>query len=53
MYVKRHEYFRWTPRTAWLTAVYVAIIPAGFLYMGYRTDVSLFSPLCALSRSGR
>lgn len=39
MYVKRHEYFRWTPRTAWLTLVYVAFIPAGFLYLGYRTEV--------------
>ena len=39
MYVKRHEFFRWTPRTAWLTMVYVAFIPAGFLYLGYRTEV--------------
>ena len=39
MYVKRHEYFRWTPRTAWITLVYVGLIPAGFLYMGYRTEV--------------
>ena len=42
MYVKRHEYFRWTPRTAWLTLVYVGIIPGAFLYLGYRTDVSRF-----------
>jgi len=40
MYVKRHEFFRWTPRTAWLTFVYVIGIPSGFLYMAYRTDVS-------------
>lgn len=41
MYVKRHEFFRWTPRTAWLSFVYVMAVPAGFLYLGYRTEVSL------------
>ena len=40
MYVKRHEYFRWTPRTAWLTFTYVVAVPAAFLYMAYSTDVS-------------
>ena len=39
MHVKRHEFFRWTPRTTWLTFVYVMFIPAGFLYLGYRTEV--------------
>ena len=39
MYVKRHEYFKWTPRTTWLTFVYTALIPGMFLYLGYRTDV--------------
>ncbi|KAK3618105.1 hypothetical protein LTR56_021081 [Elasticomyces elasticus] len=38
MYVKRHEYFRWTPRTAWLTVTYVLAVPAAFLYMGWKTD---------------
>ena len=40
MYVKRHEYFRWTPRTTWITLVYVAIVPSAFLYLAYRTEVS-------------
>lgn len=40
MYVKRHEYFRWTPRTVWLSFVYILAVPAGFLYMGATTDVS-------------
>ncbi|KAK4575094.1 hypothetical protein LTR86_000946 [Recurvomyces mirabilis] len=38
MYVKRHEYFKWTPRTAWLSVVYILAVPAGFLYMGWKTD---------------
>ncbi|KAK0312634.1 hypothetical protein LTR01_002293 [Friedmanniomyces endolithicus] len=38
MYVKRHEFFRWTPRTAWLTVTYVLAVPAAFLYMGWHTD---------------
>ena len=41
MYVKRHEFFRWTPRTAWLTFAYVVAVPSAFLYMGWQTDVSL------------
>ena len=40
MYVKRHEYFRWTPRTAWLTITYVIAVPSVFLYYGWTTDVS-------------
>lgn len=40
MNVKRHEYFRWTPRTAWLTFTYVVAIPSSLLYLAYRTDVS-------------
>ncbi|KAK1808102.1 hypothetical protein LTR12_017545 [Friedmanniomyces endolithicus] len=38
MYVKRHEFFRWTPRTAWLTVTYVLAVPAAFLYTGWHTD---------------
>lgn len=45
MYVKRHEFFRWTPRTTWLTFVYVALVPGAFLYLGYRTDVGVASPV--------
>lgn len=40
MYVKRHEYFRWTPRTAWITFAYVIAVPSAFMYMGWTTDVS-------------
>jgi len=40
MYVKRHEYFRWTPRTAWLTFAYVIAVPSVFMVMAYRTEVS-------------
>jgi hypothetical protein len=55
MYVKRHEYFRWTPRTTWLTFVYVALIPAGFLYLGYRTEVrdgNLLTAQCVQEGTG-
>ncbi|KAK3696513.1 hypothetical protein LTR37_017931 [Vermiconidia calcicola] len=38
MYVKRHEYFRWTPRTAWLSFVYVMAVPAVGLYFAYKTE---------------
>mgnify|MGYP004729972587 CR=1 FL=1 len=37
----RHHYFRWTPRTAKITFVYVAVIPAIMGYIAYKTDVSL------------
>ena len=43
MYVKRHEFFRWTSRTAFLTFTYVIAVPSVFLYMGFATDVSLHS----------
>ncbi|KAI9811677.1 MAG: hypothetical protein M1832_000711 [Thelocarpon impressellum] len=38
MYVNRHKYFRWTPRTAWLTFSYVAAFPAFVGYFAYTTD---------------
>ncbi|KAK4504804.1 hypothetical protein PRZ48_002766 [Zasmidium cellare] len=38
MYVKRHEFFRWTPRTAWLTVTYVVAVPAAFVYMAFATE---------------
>lgn len=41
MYVKRHEYFRWTPRTAWLSFAYVIAVPSAFLYMAFKTEVSI------------
>ena len=40
MNVNRHKYFRWTPRTAWLTFAYVVVVPAMFGYLGFVTDVS-------------
>ena len=36
----RHHYFRWTPRTARITFLYVAVIPAICGYVAYNTDVS-------------
>ncbi len=44
MYVKRHEFFRWTPRTAWLSFVYVFAVPSCFLYLAYGTEVSRDPP---------
>lgn len=37
----RHKYFRWTPRTARLTFIYVALIPSIMGYIAYKTDVSV------------
>ena len=36
----RHKYFRWTPRTARITFIYVAVIPSIMGYIAYTTDVS-------------
>lgn len=44
MYVKRHEYFRWTRRTAFLSFTYVIAVPSAFLYMAFKTEVSTFAP---------
>lgn len=44
MYVKRHEFFRWTPRTAWLSFAYVIAVPSAFLYMAFKTEVSTMDP---------
>ncbi|KAF2672832.1 NADH:ubiquinone oxidoreductase 6.6kD subunit [Microthyrium microscopicum] len=38
MSANRYKYFKWTPRTARISLVYVAIIPAAFLYVGLQTD---------------
>ena len=40
MVVNRHKYFRWTRRTAFLTTMYVVVVPATLGYFGYITDVS-------------
>ncbi|KAK5128877.1 hypothetical protein LTR85_000210 [Meristemomyces frigidus] len=38
MYVKRHEYFKWTPRTAWISIAYIIAVPSAFMYMAWTTD---------------
>jgi hypothetical protein len=40
MVVNRHKYFRWTKRTAFITTMYVVVVPATLGYFGYITDVS-------------
>ena len=48
MSANRYKYFRWTPRTAWITFVYVAVVPSVLGYVGYVTEVSgaaFFIPL--------
>lgn len=39
LYVKRHEYFRWTPRTAYLSLLYVVAIPGSLYWLSTRTEV--------------
>jgi len=34
----RYKYFRWTPRTAWVTFVYIALVPSIIGYIGYKYD---------------
>ncbi|OAL68903.1 hypothetical protein A7D00_7158 [Trichophyton violaceum] len=34
----RYKYFRWTPRTAWLSFCYMAVIPGIIGYISYKTD---------------
>jgi len=36
----RYKYFRWTPRTAWITFCYVAVVPSIVATIAYTTDVS-------------
>lgn len=36
----RHQYFRWTPRTAKITFMYVVVVPTLVGYIAYKTDVS-------------
>lgn len=52
MYVKRHEFFRWTRRTAGISFAYVVAVPAAFLYMAYQTEVSAVIPARRLLRNG-
>ncbi|KAK4456083.1 hypothetical protein QBC34DRAFT_388885 [Podospora aff. communis PSN243] len=48
MQTNRHKYFRWTPRTAWITFMYVAVVPGICGYIAYKNDVSTHT-----SRRGR
>jgi hypothetical protein len=50
MMKSRHHYFRWTPRTAKITFIYVGVIPAIMGYIAYKTDVSLAAAAAAISR---
>ncbi|BCS18569.1 uncharacterized protein APUU_11397A [Aspergillus puulaauensis] len=34
----RYKYFRWTPRTAWHSLLYMVLIPASLGYVAYKTD---------------
>ena len=41
MSANRWKYFRWTPRTAWISFVYIVAVPSVVGYVGYVTDVRL------------
>ncbi len=43
MSANRWKYFRWTPRTAWISLAYMVAVPAVFGYIGFVTDVSTSS----------
>ncbi|KAK3313896.1 NADH:ubiquinone oxidoreductase 6.6kD subunit [Apodospora peruviana] len=38
MQQNRYKYFRWTPRTAWLSFAYVILVPSIIGVIGYSTD---------------
>ncbi|PKS10168.1 hypothetical protein jhhlp_001918 [Lomentospora prolificans] len=38
MNAKRNLYFRWTPRTAKITLMYVFVVPGILGYIAYKTD---------------
>ncbi|KAI1082181.1 NADH:ubiquinone oxidoreductase 6.6kD subunit [Whalleya microplaca] len=38
MITNRHKYFRWTPRTARISFMYLVVVPAALGYIGYQTD---------------
>jgi hypothetical protein len=40
MQANRYKYFRWTPRTARISFIYVVVVPTIFAYVAYKTDVS-------------
>ncbi|KAE8379566.1 hypothetical protein BDV26DRAFT_259068 [Aspergillus bertholletiae] len=34
----RYKYFRWTPRNAWFSFLYMALIPGTLGYVAYKTE---------------
>lgn len=44
MTANRHNYFRWTPRTARITFMYAVVVPVIIGVIGYKTDVSFSWP---------
>ncbi|CAK7238822.1 MAG: hypothetical protein STHCBS139747_000242 [Sporothrix thermara] len=38
MTLNRYKYFRWTPRTARITFMYVAVVPTLFGILAYSTE---------------
>jgi hypothetical protein len=40
MQKNRHHYFRFTPKTARISFIYMAVVPAIFGWVAYKTDVS-------------
>ncbi|KAI1412917.1 NADH:ubiquinone oxidoreductase 6.6kD subunit [Hypoxylon sp. FL1857] len=38
MTTNRHKYFRWTPRTARITFMFVVVVPSIFGVVAYKTD---------------
>ncbi|KAF2860177.1 hypothetical protein K470DRAFT_76708 [Piedraia hortae CBS 480.64] len=38
MWTNRHNYFRWTPRTTWLSFTYILLVPGSLLYLAYKVE---------------
>ena len=53
MSANRWKYFRWTPRTALITFMYVVAVPSAIGYLGFVTDVSCARPAIMASRRGK
>ncbi|EPS25109.1 hypothetical protein POX_c03512 [Penicillium oxalicum] len=34
----RYKYFRWTPRHAWLSVLYMAVIPGALTWLALKTE---------------
>ncbi|PKY09282.1 NADH:ubiquinone oxidoreductase 6.6kD subunit [Aspergillus campestris IBT 28561] len=34
----RYKYFRWTPRNAWFSFIFMAVIPGTLGYLTYKTE---------------